>query len=104
MTSHEDPVANGPGSETIHRDIAPRYKFDSEDIEKNGDHIPSEAKVAETSSVESPRKIGTAQDNHAEDDEYYEPGVITRYWRKYRPFGHAILWLLVTAYCYCRRN
>lgn len=32
------------------------------------------------------------------EDEDYPPSAFTRYWRTYRPWGHAAIWLLVTAY------
>ena len=81
-------------------EIAPAYKNDKAynheiDLER-GERLPGETKLADSSSVESPGKIG-ATDKIGEDEEY-PPSWLTRTWRKYRPFGHAIIWLLVTAY------
>jgi hypothetical protein len=111
-SKHEDSKADNPdvgppdnlyqgragarGSEAmISPEVAPRYKHDPEtagDIEKG----EARSKLEETLSTESRPKHGDTTE-YQEDDEY-EPGIVSRYWRKYRPFGHAIIWLLVTAY------
>jgi hypothetical protein len=89
--------AGARGSEaTISPEVAPKYKHDPEtagDIEKG----EGGSKLEETSSTESRPKHGDTNE-YNEDDDVYEPGIVSRYWRKYRPFGHAIIWLLVTAY------
>lgn len=57
---------------------------------------PFDSKLAGLSSTtESPQQMPAAEEISAENE--YEPGFITRYWRKYRPFGHGIIWLLLTA-------
>jgi hypothetical protein len=57
---------------------------------------PSDSKLAGLSSTtESPPQMPAAEEISAENE--YEPAFITRYWRKYRPFGHGIIWLLLTA-------
>ena len=86
------------GSETTFPppEITPAYKND-DDLERGIEIIPEdETKLADNASAESLRKIGGAQET--DDDEGYPPGIVTRTWRRYRPFGHAIIWLLLTAY------
>lgn len=81
------------GSETT--EIA---RANKDDINRQQDLVKtrSDSKLAEMSpTTESPQQMPTAEEISAEDE--YEPGFITRYWRKYRPFGHAIIWLLLTA-------
>jgi hypothetical protein len=76
-------------------DIAPKYKSDldiEEDMEKG-----KVAKLGDSSSEELPRKIATEEDLRNEEEVDDEPGLIKTYWRRYRPLGHAIIWLLVTA-------
>jgi hypothetical protein len=82
-------------------DTAPRYKNESEDLEKDVDR--KERKLADTSSFDSPQKSGRAEELDVDEDEL-EPSAFTRYWRKYRPFGHGIIWLLVTAYDPLKRD
>lgn len=88
---------SNPGSEgAVSAPVAPKYKQDPEttgDLEK-GDNG---SKLEETSSTESHPRHGAINEYH-EDDDVYESGIASRYWRKYRPFGHAFIWLLVTAY------
>jgi hypothetical protein len=85
-----------PGSaETISPAVAPKYKQDHETIDIEKGEGPS--KLEETSSTESPPQHG-AINEYNEDDGVYESGIASRFWRKYRPFGHAIIWLLATAY------
>jgi hypothetical protein len=86
---------------TFSPEIAPAYKNDKAynheiDLERGDERLPGEIKQVDSSSMESPGKIG-ATDEIGEDEEY-PPSWLTRTWRKYRPFGHAIIWLLVTAY------
>lgn len=86
-----------PGSAAgISPAVAPKCK---QDFEKTGDIEKGEggSKLEETSSTESPPQHG-AINEYNEDDGVYEPGITSRFWRKYRPFGHAIIWLLATAY------
>lgn len=82
-------------------EISPAYKNDKAynheiDLERGNEKLPGETKLADSSSMESPSKIGAIDENG--EDEEYAPGWMTRTWRKYRPFGHAIIWLLATAY------
>jgi hypothetical protein len=85
-----------PGSAAgISPAVAPKCKQDFEktrDIEKGEGGL----KLEETSSTESPPQHGAI--NEYNEDGVYEPGLASRFWRKYRPFGHAIIWLLATAY------
>jgi CNT family concentrative nucleoside transporter len=88
-----------PSEATVSHDIAPRYKSDpdiEEDIEKG-----NVAKSGDSSSEELPRKVVPNEDLRNEEEVDDEPGVIKTYWRRYRPFGHAIIWLLVTAWWIC---
>jgi hypothetical protein len=86
------------GSEiAITQGVAPRYinkNNSTEDIEKGVDS-GADGKLPEKSSLDSPQRIGSTET--VEDDDY-PPSVFTRYWRTYRPWGHAAIWLLVTAY------
>jgi hypothetical protein len=86
------------GSEArVSQEIGPAYKNEMDperDVEKGQ---PSDSKMAETSSMDSPQKVGATEEIGVDEDEY-EPGFVTRYWRRYRVFGHAIIWLLLTAY------
>ena len=77
-------------------EITPAYKNDIV-LERGIDKIPEdETKLADNASTESLRKIGGAQET--DDDEGYPPGIVTRAWQRYRLFGHAIIWILLTAY------
>jgi len=76
-------------------EIAPAYNHEI-DLECGNEKLPGETKMADSSSMESPSKIGAAHE--IGEDEEYPPSWVTRTWRKYRPFGHGIIWLLVTAY------
>lgn len=95
--SEEHSGAPRPSERTLSHDIAPKYKADpdiEEDIEKG-----KVAKSGDTSSEEQlPRKIVSNEDLRNEEELDDEPGAIKTYWRRYRPLGHAIIWLLVTAY------
>ena len=80
---------------TVSHDIAPKYRSDpdiEEDMEKG-----KVAKLRGSSSEELPRKIAAEEDLRNEEEVDDEPGLIKTYWRRYRPLGHAIIWLLVTA-------
>lgn len=84
-----------PSETTVSHDIAPKYKNDpeiEEDMEKG-----KVAKLGDSSSEELPRKIASEEDLRNEEELDDEPGLIKTYWRRYRPLGHAIIWLLVTA-------
>ena len=111
--NHDSPAdehINGLSTERLHTDndvhrgsettfsspeIAPAYKNDP-DLERGIEKLQGGNKLAEISSTESPQKVSGAED--VQEHEEYPPGVVTRIWRRYRPFGHAIIWLLLTAY------
>ena len=100
-TSVRDELYRGSGA-TFSPEIAPAYKNDNAysheiDLERGNEKLPRETKLVDSSSTETPRKAG-ATDEIGDDEEEYPPSWVTRTWRKYRPFGHAIIWLLVTAY------
>lgn len=82
-------------------EIVPAYKPDV-DLEPGIEKRPDNNKLADNASTESPQKVGGPQE--IEDDEDYPPGFVTRTWRRYRPFGHAIIWLLLTAYIFQLQN
>jgi concentrative nucleoside transporter, CNT family len=88
------------GSGTIVPEIGPAYKSET-DLEQGIEKLPEDNKFEEISSAES-QKVGGAGD--IQEHEEYRPGVVTRIWRRYRPFGHAIIWLLLTAYILNRGN
>jgi hypothetical protein len=79
-------------------EITPTYERDI-DLEHGIEKRRAEFPLAEKSSIDSPPKIEPGEEIEQEDEED-QPGIVTRYWRKYRPFGHAIIWLLFTAYFY----
>ena len=84
------------GSEpTFPSDIARVYKNDI-DGEQGVVKRRSDPKLIKTSST---TEMGDAEGIRDEDE--YEVGFIARYWCKYRPFGHAIIWLLLTASVCC---
>jgi hypothetical protein len=99
MESQQDPPTSAMvqrGSETTStRDISSRHKNNVEVIEKSLD-TPA-TKLEENSSAESLQKLRTIEEVPAGDDNEYEPGLITRYWYKFRPLWHLGIWLLVTA-------
>lgn len=78
------------------RDIALNSKTDREARERDIEKGNPTTKLAERSSEDLTNKVPSTEEN--EEDLVDEPGVIKRYWRGYRPLGHAIIWLLVTAY------
>jgi hypothetical protein len=84
-------------SETnVSHGIAPIYKNDLEiekDMEKG-----NVTKMGDSSSEELTHKIASTEELKNEDEGDDEPGLVKRYWLRYRPLGHAIIWLLVTAY------
>lgn len=77
-------------------EIEPIYENDI-DLERGMEKRRADIPFAERSSIESRLKIDPGEEIQQEDEED-QPGVATRYWIKYRPFGHAIIWLLLTAY------
>lgn len=87
------------GSETtISQEVAPPYKNNSPtDIERGNEAL---YKLNRTSSTDSPPKRLPAEELASSSDEDLPPSRLTLLWRRYRPFGHAIIWLLVTAYIY----
>jgi len=100
-TATDDETHRGSDA-TFSPEIAPAYKNDNAyshdiDLERGNEKIPGDTKLVDSSSTESPRKVG-ATDEIGGDEEEYPPGWVTRTWWKYRPFGHGIIWLLVTAY------
>lgn len=90
-----DDVHRGSETTFFSPEIAPVYKNDI-DLERGIEKRPDDTKLGDTASTESPQKVAAPQE--IEDDEDYPPGIVTRTWRRYRPFGHAIIWLLLTAY------
>ena len=81
--------------------IVPAYKNDQiynheSNLEVGNEKLPDETKLVDSSSIESARKIEATDEIGGEDE--YPPSWMTRTWRKYRTFGHVIIWLLVTAY------
>ena len=72
-------------------EIVPKYQHDNDLETAIETKIPEKRRLSE----EFPQKIDATEE--IPSDEEYQPGFITGYWRKYRPFGHAIIWLLVTA-------
>jgi hypothetical protein len=77
------------------RDIALNSKNDREERERDIEKGNPTTKLAERSSEDLTNKVLSTENEEELED---EPGVIKRYWRGYRPLGHAIIWLLVTAY------
>lgn len=73
--------------------IIPSYKTDL-DREIGVDQNQSDGKLAEIAWTDPPNNIGGA-DEIPDDEE--EPGFVTRTWRRYRPIGHTIVWIIVTA-------
>jgi concentrative nucleoside transporter, CNT family len=90
------------GSETTFPspEITPAYK-NNPDLEQGIEKLQGANRLAEVSSTES-QKVGGAKD--VQEHEEYSPGAVTRIWCRYRPFGHAIIWLLFTAYFPNRGN
>jgi len=76
-------------------DIALNSKNDREDRERDIEKGNPTTKLAERSSEDLTNKVPSTENEEELED---EPGVIKHYWRGYRPLGHAIIWLLVTAY------
>jgi hypothetical protein len=91
-----DDVHRGSEATFSSPEIAPTYKNDH-DLERGIEERPDDTKLGDTVSTESHRKTVAAQELGDDDDDYL-PGIVTRTWRRYRPFGHAIIWLLFTAY------
>ena len=88
------------GSEpTFHSEIAHICRNDI-DGEQGVVKRRSDPKLINTySTTEDPPPVGNPE--RIRDEDEYEVGVTARYWRKYRPFGHAIIWLLLTASVCC---
>src|SRR5215471_13330944 len=86
------------GSETIFSlpDITPSYQNDP-DLERGIEKLRRDNALEEIPSTESHKGGGTED---VKDQEEYRPGAVTRVWGRYRPFGHAIIWLLLTAYIF----
>ena len=82
---------------TMSHEIAPKYKNDPEierDMEKG--NVP---KLRDSSSDDLLRhKLASTEEMKNEEELDDEPGIVKRYWRRYRPIGHATIWTLVTAY------
>jgi hypothetical protein len=73
---------------------APRYKDEAgTDLEKGDD---GEYKLRDVQSTASPTK-GIPSEEVPSVEYEIEPSRLTLLWRRYRPFGHALIWLLVTA-------
>lgn len=89
-----DDVHRGSEATFSSPEIAATYKNDH-DLERGIEERPDDTKLGDTASTESPHKTVAAQETEHED---YPPGIVTRTWGRYRPFGHAIIWLLFTAY------
>jgi hypothetical protein len=87
-----------PGEDrAIRPEIAPVYRNEI-DLESASEKRPnSDFKVAETSSISSPQQNAIGQEIRDEEEEH-SSGFVTRYWRRYRIFGDALLWSLLTAY------
>jgi len=93
----------GSGGSFSLPEIAPAYKNDVDLEQGKGIEIqPGDNKLAEISSTESPQNVGTGEE--LKGDEEYPPGVATRIWHRYRSFGRAIIWILLTAYILHCRN
>ena len=82
---------------TMSHEIAPKYKNDPEietDMEKG--NVP---KLRNSSSDDlPPHKLASSEELKNQEELDDEPGLIKRYWRRYRPIGHATIWTLITAY------
>ena len=78
-------------------DVALKSKNDREERERDIEKGNPMTKLAERSSEDLTKKVPSTEEENEEELED-EPGLIKRYWRGYRPLGHAIIWLLVTAY------
>jgi hypothetical protein len=91
----DDDVHRGSKATFSSPEIVPTYKSDH-DLERGIEERPDDTKLGDAASTESHQKTAAAQELGDDDD--YPPGMVTRTWRRYRPFGHAIIWLLFTAY------
>ena len=87
------------GSETtISQEVAPPYKNNSPtDIERGNEAL---YKLNRTSSTDLPPKRLPAEELASSSAQDLPPSQLTLLWRRYRLFGHTIIWLLVTAYIY----
>jgi len=74
----------------------PQAYISDNGLERGDEKLPSDPKATNSLSPASNPRIVSGQ-FIASQDEQDQAGILTRYWKKYRPFGHAIIWLLVTA-------
>ena len=73
----------------ISREVIPAYDNQQQESDQKIEHGPEDGI----------RKLeGYSAEIKSEDEDKETPGILSRYWHKYRPIWHAILWLLVTAY------
>ena len=72
------------------------HKSDN-DLERGDEKLPSDPEATNAPSLTSNPRTVSGQFIESQDEQY-QVGILTQYWQKYRPFGHAIIWLLVTTY------
>jgi hypothetical protein len=76
-------------------EVPQAYKSDN-GLERGDEKLPSDPKATNVPSLTlNPNTV--SRQFIASQDEQYQVGILAQYWQKYRSFGHAIIWLLVTA-------
>jgi hypothetical protein len=80
---------------TLSTEVGPQFKNGSSESE-GGKRIETEYKLNEVSSTDSPPRIPEGESSS--EDHELASSLLVLFWRRYRPIGHTLIWMLLTAY------